>query len=74
MPDRSDQVIINEFGENLRLIRKSKKLSQPQLGHKADMSTNTINRIELGKTEASLTTIIRLAEALGIHPSELFPR
>lgn len=72
MADRSDQVIINEFGDNLRRIRLEKGMKQPELALKAEVATNTVNRIELGRTDASLTTIVKLAQALGVDPGELF--
>lgn len=72
MQDRSDQVIINEFGENLRRIRLGKGLTQPELAMRAEVSTNTVNRIELGVTEAGLTTIMKLAAGLGVEAGELF--
>lgn len=73
MNERPDQVIINEFGDNLRRIRLEKNLSQEELAHLAEVSTNTISRIELGTNAPGLVMIVRLAEALEVNPGELFP-
>lgn len=72
MYDRSDEVIIKEFGANLRRVRENKGLSLRELAHRADIATNTVNRIEQGITDTSMTTIVRIAEALGVDPGELF--
>lgn len=60
------------FGENLRNIRKSKKLSTEKLANIAELELVQISRIELGKTNPKLSTIFALARALEISPAELF--
>lgn len=72
MADRSDQVIINEFGNTLRRLREAKKWTQGELADLAGTTTNTISRLETGTNEAGLVTIVRIAEALGVDPGELF--
>lgn len=60
------------FGENLRNIRKRKKLSTETLANIAEMELVQVNRIELGKTNPKLTTVYALARALEIEPKDLF--
>lgn len=60
------------FGENLRRIRKSKKLTTEALANMAELEIVQINRIELGKTNPKLTTVFSIAKALEISPKELF--
>jgi transcriptional regulator with XRE-family HTH domain len=60
------------FGENLRNIRKSKKLSTEKLANIAELELVQISRIELGKTNPKLSTIFALARALEISPADLF--
>lgn len=71
MAERSENEL-KVFGENLRNIRKSKKLSTEKLANIAELELVQISRIELGKTNPKLSTIFALAKALEIHPSELF--
>lgn len=71
-----DEKIIKDFGKNLKNIRKAKKLSTRALGDLADVDFSLINRIELGKVNPTLTTILVLAGALKIDVAELihFPQ
>jgi len=73
MDFRQDEIIIKEFGENLRRLRLEKGLSQGELAAEIDMSTNAISEIERGVTDTSLTTIIKIARGLKISPAELMP-
>jgi transcriptional regulator with XRE-family HTH domain len=66
-----DEKIIKDFGKNLKNIRKTKKLSTRALGDLADVDFSLINRIELGKVNPTLTTILVLADALKVDPAEL---
>lgn len=72
MDFRQDEIIIKEFGDNLRRCRLEKGLSQADLAAEIDMSTNAISEIERGITDTSLTTIVKIARALQIPPAELF--
>lgn len=71
MAERAEYDLIL-FGQNLRKIRKGKKLSIEKLANLADLELVQINRIELGKTNPKLSTIFAIAKALEIDPKELF--
>ncbi|OOQ57421.1 hypothetical protein BC343_15095 [Mucilaginibacter pedocola] len=60
------------FGQKLREQRKSKGLTIEQLANIADLERIAVSRIELGKTNPKLMTILALAEALEISPKEFF--
>lgn len=66
-----DEKIIKGFGENLKKIRKSKKLSIRKLALEADMDFSQIHRIEKGESNPTLTTIFVLADALQVTPAIL---
>lgn len=55
----------------LKRIRERKGLSQRALAAKAKMSQTYLCNVENGKADPSLSTLKRLAEALGITVSEL---
>ena len=68
--DRDEKSII-AFGKNLRKIRQSNGISQETLGLRAGSYQSTVIRIEHGKSNPKLTTVIALAKALGVEPKEL---
>ena len=57
--------------ERLRALRKEQVLSLRELEEKSGVSYNTIWRIEDGRQGAHPRTIRKLADALGVRPSEL---
>ena len=63
---------LKAFGRRLRALRKSKGLSQEQLAWKADSELSQISRMERGIINAGLSQLFKIAEALEIHPKELF--
>jgi transcriptional regulator with XRE-family HTH domain len=60
------------FAVNLRRLRQERGLTQEQLALAADMHMADIGAIETQGREPRVTTIARLATALGVHPGELF--
>jgi len=71
MKNDRDNKALTAFGKHLKKIRESKKISQEKLGLAADSYQSTVIRIEHGKANPKLTTIIALAKALDIEPKEL---
>lgn len=62
------------FRLNVKFYREQKKLSQSQLAIGADCTNGLIGQIEAGSTKPSFDRIINIANALGIHPADLFLR
>lgn len=60
-----------QFAANLRRERAAAGLSQEALADKAGMHFTEVSRIERGIREPRLTTIVRLADALGKPPALL---
>jgi transcriptional regulator with XRE-family HTH domain len=58
-------------GQRLRELRVEKALSLRALGERSSVSFDTINKLELGQRLAGLSTIRKLADALGVEPKEL---
>ncbi|MCV6630441.1 MAG: helix-turn-helix domain-containing protein [Flavobacteriaceae bacterium] len=61
-----------DIGKNIKRIREAKKLSQKEVIAAIDMGAAQYSRIEGGKTEPSISTLERIAKALGVKLSELF--
>lgn len=59
------------FGERLKALRKTAGMSQEQLAHVAGVERAYVSSAETGRRNSQLTTIYRLAKALGVDPGEL---
>ena len=59
------------FGKVLRRLRIELGLSQEALALSAELQRNYISLMELGQNQPTITTIFKLADALGIKPSKL---
>lgn len=59
------------FGDLVREMRLSKGLSQRDFATLTDLERSTIAYIELGKRQPTLASIIELAHALDVLPSDL---
>lgn len=59
------------FGKHLRQLREEKGISQETLGLNIGSYQSTIIRIEQGKSDPKLTTLIEISKALNIPLSEL---
>lgn len=64
--------IQKRLGENIKQIRKTKKLTQFQLAEKANVSEDTIKSLEQGRTWCSDKTLSQITEALEIDVVKLF--
>ena len=59
------------FARNLRRARERADLSQEALGERCGLHRTEISFLERGLRDPRLSTIIRLAEGLGIPPGQL---
>ena len=59
------------FAANLRRLRNAKGVSQDDLAYEANVSRSYLSQLEKGAFYASLNVVGRLAQALGVEPSEL---
>lgn len=60
------------FGERVRALRIKRGFSQEELASVAGIHRTYIGGIERGERNLSLRSIVRLADALGVHPRDLF--
>ena len=58
-------------GQNIQHVRRGKGLSQEALAHAADISRSYMGKLENGKNSMSLTTLEKIADALGVDPNDL---
>jgi len=62
------------LGRAIRAIRYEQKVSQEELGWRSGVHRNYIGGIERAERRPSITTLAKLAVALGMTPSELLAR
>lgn len=58
------------IGETIKYLRKSKKLSQTQLGNELGFSARTVSDWENGNTEPNISTIKALVKYFDISYEE----
>jgi transcriptional regulator with XRE-family HTH domain len=66
-----DAVSVN-IGERLRELREAHNISMRALATKSGLSANALSMIERGKTSPSVSTLYKLADALGVSITSFF--
>ena len=60
-----------KLGYKIKFCRTQKGLSQFDLSLKTGLTTRTISRIECGIIDPKYSTLVKIAEALGVDITEL---
>jgi transcriptional regulator with XRE-family HTH domain len=68
--EKREEILI-KFGKHLEKLRKQRKLSIRQLAYSSDLEYSQVQRIEKGKVNLALSTLIALSEGLEIKPQQL---
>lgn len=71
MDESAESAVKREFGLRMREVRKSKSLSQERLAFETGLDRSYIGGVERGERNVSLVNIVRIANALNVHPSIL---
>lgn len=71
MPATPHNPLALAFGVRLRQLRTQHGISQDQLARRTGIHPTAIGRLEHGRREPTLKTILRLAHGLNLHPTEL---
>ena len=58
-------------GDRLKILRVEQALTQEELADKAGVAPNTVARLERNETEPHMTTVRKIAAALGAEPRQL---
>jgi transcriptional regulator with XRE-family HTH domain len=61
------------FGNQIRALRQARGLSQERLAELAGIDRSYMGGVERGERNVAFDNICRVADALGVHPRELFP-
>ena len=66
---------MSTIGKNIKQYRQDKKLSQDKLSKLADLSLNTVVKIELDESpNPTIETIQKIAKALGVSVDDLLKK
>lgn len=66
-----DSLDLRPFGSRIRELRKATGKSYETVAGEASIHRNTLGGIERGAVEPKFATLIKLAKALGVKPSQL---
>ncbi len=66
------QKALTEIGLRIRQLREAKALSLQEFADKLDIEYNNVIRIEKGRTNFTIGTLVKIANALEIPISGLF--
>lgn len=67
------QEYLKKVGENIKKVRLSKNISQIELAHKCDFENSNLNRIEAGKNNLTIKTLLIISKELEISIHDLLP-
>lgn len=65
--------MLTGIGGRIAVERGRLGLTQWQLARRAGIGRVTLVRIENGQQDPTVTTLVRIADALGVTPQSLFP-
>lgn len=60
-------MLVNSFGEAVKARRRELDITQPHLAELAEISVNTLYKLEKGQGNPSLEVLTKLAEVLGME-------
>jgi len=66
----TEEEISKRIRKNIKAYRKNAQLTQFELAMRADFGVDFICSLEQGKRTPSVSTLCRLADALGVDPCE----
>lgn len=60
-------MLVLDIGQTIKGRRKTLGITQPHLAELANISVNTLYKLERGEANPTLETIIKLADVLGME-------
>ena len=64
---KSHYRIIKMIGKSIKQRRKTLRVTQPQVAELANISVNTLYKIERGQANPTLETLTKIADVLGLE-------
>ena len=66
-PKNHTIMLVHHLGETIKNRRKELGITQPLLAELANVSVNTLYKLERGQSNPSLEVLLKLAEVLGME-------
>ncbi len=66
MASKADKLFLENFGAHITALRKEAGLTQTELATLCDQDRQNFNKIEKGKANATILTLLKVATALDI--------
>lgn len=67
-----DNITHQNVGKRIKELRAEKNLSQQDLAAKCNFEKSNMSRLEAGRVNVTLSTLQKVADALGVKIIELF--
>ncbi len=64
-------ITLKSIGQNIVACRKQRNLTQEDLAGKAELDRSYLSEVENGHKNLSVTTLLKIADALDVPPSKL---
>lgn len=71
MKNEKDIELLKRLGLHVKKIRQDKELSHRQVAASCNLEHHRIIEIEQGKVNITYTTLVKLAQGLGVTPAEI---
>jgi len=65
------RAILKKLGRHITVIRKCQKLTYQQVGQNCNVNYSNISKIEKGRLNLTLCTLMELSKGLGVEPRSL---
>ncbi|MFY0630007.1 MAG: helix-turn-helix transcriptional regulator [Flavobacteriaceae bacterium] len=69
---KKEEEFIKNLGKHIVVLRKEKKLKQIDLATKINIEDSALRRIESGRTNPTIKTLLRIAQGVEVEFTELF--
>jgi len=64
--------ILESLGKKIQVVREKRGLTQEALGDRAGLNAKYISSVERGQKNATIKTLIKIADGLGVELYEMF--
>ncbi|NCI50500.1 helix-turn-helix domain-containing protein [Sediminibacterium roseum] len=71
MISKKDTVLLQKFGAHIRRLREDKGLSLRELSYACNIDNSKISKIEQGRINVTVLTVLDLSAGLELPPAEL---
>ncbi len=71
MISKKDKAILQKFGAHVKQLREDRGLSLREMSYACNIDNSKISKIEQGKINITILTLLELSAGLEVSPSEL---